>query len=143
MKTCHISHSALPPISTLRPLRRRFSGIVAAMAAMLFSLGTTGAQAHAHIHQAVPAPGSIIRQAPDTIALTFNEAVEPAFSTIEILDAKGAHVEVGKVRSAQDDAKTLRIGAKLPGPGVYWVLWRVLSVDTHRSNGDFTFTLAP
>lgn len=112
-------------------------------AVLLLAAGATGAQAHAHIEHAVPAVASVVQKAPDTVEITFNEVVEPAFSTIEILDGQGGRVEIGKVRPALDDAKTLRIGAKLPRPGVYLVVWRVLSVDTHRSTGNFKFTWAP
>ncbi|HJS62184.1 MAG TPA: copper resistance protein CopC, partial [Pseudolabrys sp.] len=28
-------------------------------------------------------------------------------------------------------------------PGTYKVFWRVLSVDTHRAQGDFTFRVGP
>jgi methionine-rich copper-binding protein CopC len=28
-------------------------------------------------------------------------------------------------------------------PGSYKVMWRVLSVDTHRTQGDFSFRIGP
>jgi methionine-rich copper-binding protein CopC len=103
----------------------------------------TAAQAHAHLDHAVPAVASTVRIAPDKIELSFNEAVEPAFSSVEVIDQAGGHIELGKLMPGLDDTKTLRIAIKMTEPGVYWVLWQVLSVDTHRSTGNFTFTLAP
>jgi methionine-rich copper-binding protein CopC len=33
----------------------------------------------------------------------------------------------------------LHVALKPLSPGTYKVIWRVLSVDTHRTQGDFTF----
>jgi methionine-rich copper-binding protein CopC len=33
----------------------------------------------------------------------------------------------------------MRIGVKALGPGSYRVRWRALSVDTHTTEGSFTF----
>ena len=37
----------------------------------------------------------------------------------------------------------LRVPLKPLDPGSYKVIWRVLSVDTHRSNGEFSFKVGP
>jgi hypothetical protein len=37
------------------------------------------------------------------------------------------------------DRTQLRVPLKTLPPGTYKVIWRVLSVDTHRTQGDFTF----
>ena len=37
----------------------------------------------------------------------------------------------------------LRVALKTLGPGTYKVSWRVLSVDTHRTQGDFSFHVGP
>jgi methionine-rich copper-binding protein CopC len=69
--------------------------------------------------------------------------LEPAFSTIEVRSESGAVVSSGK---AQVDAKQrtqLRVPLKPLAPGTYKVIWRVLSVDTHHTQGDFTFKVGP
>jgi methionine-rich copper-binding protein CopC len=73
------------------------------------------------------------------VVLSFTEELEPAFSTIEVRNESGAVVSSGK---AQVDAKRrtqMRVPLKSLPPGTYKVIWRVLSVDTHRTQGDFTF----
>jgi hypothetical protein len=35
----------------------------------------------------------------------------------------------------------LRVALKPLPPGTYKVIWRVLSVDTHRTQGEFTFSV--
>jgi methionine-rich copper-binding protein CopC len=114
-----------------------------AFAAALSLLGVTAAYAHAHLDHAVPAEGSTIHTAPTRIELSFSERVEPAFSVIEVLDQKGDHVEQGKPTLDPTDAKTLTIAIKLAPMGTYKVVWRVISVDTHRSSGTVTFSVAP
>ena len=89
------------------------------------------------------AAGVVVHVPPAQIELSFSEAVEPAFSTVEVLDQAGGHAERGKPEIDPGDAKLLRIKIKLTGPGVYKVVWRVLSLDTHRSSSSFTFALAP
>ena len=37
----------------------------------------------------------------------------------------------------------LRVTLAPLAPGTYRVVWRVLSVDTHVTEGDFTFTVVP
>ncbi|HLW90339.1 MAG TPA: copper resistance CopC family protein [Roseiarcus sp.] len=111
---------------------------------MLLALfATTLAHAHAHLAHATPAASSVVHNMPESVELSFSEAVEPVFSSIEVVDSTGGHLEEGKPTPDARDTKILKIEIKLTEPGVYKVLWRVLSVDTHRSSGDFTFTVAP
>jgi methionine-rich copper-binding protein CopC len=66
--------------------------------------------------------------------------LEAAFSTLELRDAAGKPVETGKAQ-IKDNVMRLRVNA-LPA-GRYTVNWHVLSVDTHKTNGTFNFTVKP
>jgi copper resistance protein C len=44
--------------------------------------------------------------------------------------------------STRTTAVLLTIGLKPLKPGTYKVVWRVLSVDGHRTNGEYTFAVA-
>jgi len=48
----------------------------------------------------------------------------------------GARVDAGK---PQISGNTMHVGLKAAGPGTYHVRWHVLSVDTHKTEGNFTF----
>ena len=109
-----------------------------AIVALLF---TARAQAHAHLDHASPAVGSTIATAPKTVVLWFTESLEPAFSTIEVRNAQGAAVQTGKATVDPANHTELRVALKALPPGTYKVIWRVLSVDTHRTQGDFTFSV--
>jgi len=47
------------------------------------------------------------------------------------------------LQTAVGDPKTLVIGLKALKPGDYSVDWHVTSVDTHKTQGHFSFTVAP
>ena len=99
--------------------------------------------AHAHLDHASPAIGSTVAQPPNEVSLWFTEALEAKFSTIEVRDAQGRPVQAGPATLARSNTAQLRVPLKVLPPGTYKVIWRVLSVDTHRTEGDFTFRVGP
>ena len=119
-------------------MRILFGLVVAALMMM-----SGEAAAHAMLERAEPAVGSTVNTAPTELRLQFSERVEPALSAVELRDEKGRPVEKGALRSEGDGTVlVLRLGAPL-APGRYKVIWRVLSVDTHVTRGDFSITVAP
>jgi len=123
----------------MRHLRSKLFALVCAGAL----LAPAAAFAHAHLERSMPAAGAMLKQAPQELMLWFSEAVEPKFSSIEVRDAKGDAVQDGVASAVPGNTAQLRIGLKPLPPGRYTVQWRVLSVDTHRSQGDFTFRVGP
>jgi methionine-rich copper-binding protein CopC len=103
---------------------------------LLAPLATTTAWAHAFLDHASPLVGSTVRSAPREVALSYTQNLEAAFSTVEVTDATGARVDQGK---PQISGSTMRVGLKAIGPGSYRVRWHVLSVDTHTTDGSFSF----
>jgi methionine-rich copper-binding protein CopC len=103
---------------------------------LLAPLATTAARAHAFLDHASPLVGSTVPAAPHEVVLSYTQDLEAAFSTVEVTDASGARVDQGK---PQISGSTMRVGLKPIGPGSYRVRWHVLSVDTHKTEGSFTF----
>jgi methionine-rich copper-binding protein CopC len=97
------------------------------------------AQAHAHLDHAKPAVGSTVTAAPKEVTLWFTEALEPKFSTIEVHDAEGKAMQAGPAKPVPGNTAQLQVSLKALTPGTYTVIWHALSVDTHRSQGTFTF----
>jgi methionine-rich copper-binding protein CopC len=97
------------------------------------------AEAHAMLDRANPAVGSTVATAPRSVTLSFTEKIEPAFSTVRVEDASGARVDQGKPQLERGSRNVLRVNLKALGPGTYKVIWKVLSVDTHRTEGSFSF----
>jgi methionine-rich copper-binding protein CopC len=111
--------------------------ILSVLAAL--TLGAVNAQAHAHLQTADPSAGSTIRAVPERVLLTFSERIEPSFSTIEVRNTAGNRVDQG---NAMVSGNQLSVGLGPLPPGTYRVDWRVLSVDTHKTHGSFSFRLS-
>ena len=101
--------------------------------------GAPAAWAHAFLDHANPAVGSTLRQPPGAIRLWFTQELEPAFSTVTVVDQGGQRVDAGDAGVDARDATVLRASLKPLPPGTYKVIWRVVSVDTHTTEGTFTF----
>jgi len=114
---------------------------IAASIALLLAL-SGGAFAHAHLDHASPKVGSTVSPAPQEVVLWFTEKLEGAFSTIEVRSEQGTAMQAGKA-TVSGDRTQLRVSLKALPPGSYKVIWQVMSVDTHRTQGDFTFRVGP
>jgi methionine-rich copper-binding protein CopC len=111
---------------------------------LLWSLfGAPQAVAHAFLDHAEPRVGSTVHTPPTELRLSFTQELEPAFSTVQVQDESGAQVDRDDAKVDVDDATLLRVSLNPLPPGTYKVTWRVVSVDTHPTEGDFTFQVAP
>jgi hypothetical protein len=110
--------------------------IIAVTLLVLWPFGATVAQAHAFLDHAEPRVGSTVPTAPRELSLSFTQELEAAFSTVEVRDANGTRVDQGKARIS---ASVMRVGLKALSPGTYKVHWHALSVDTHTTEGSFSF----
>ena len=115
---------------------------------LLFALASAMAfvapvRAHAFLDHATPAVGSKVRGSPVQVKLWFTEQLEPAFSTIQVLDRSGKRVDNADIKVDRADPTLLQVSLPRLAPGTYRVTWRVLSVDTHVTEGDFTFDVIP
>ena len=108
-----------------------------------FLLPNEPVQAHAMLDHASPRVGSSQPSGPREVTLWFTQNLEPAFSTIEVRSESGAVMSSGKARVDRRDPTQLHVALKPLSPGTYKVIWRVLSVDTHRTQGDFIFRVGP
>jgi methionine-rich copper-binding protein CopC len=111
--------------------------------AALMVVAPSAALAHSMLDHAMPPVGSSQAAAPREVVLSFTEELEPAFSTIEVRNEDGVVVSSGKAHVDAKQHMQLRVSLKALPPGAYKVIWRVLSVDTHRTQGDFTFRVGP
>jgi methionine-rich copper-binding protein CopC len=98
--------------------------------------------AHAFLDGAIPRVGSVIPTSPTEVVLNFTQGVEAAFSKLEVQDAAGASVVDGPAHNAGEQSK-FAVPVKTLAPGTYTVIWHVTSVDTHKTNGKFHFTVGP
>ncbi|HZK79528.1 MAG TPA: copper resistance CopC family protein [Humisphaera sp.] len=112
--------------------------------AIVLLLAMTGvASAHAFVDRAEPKVGAESNSAPTEVKIWFTQQIEPAFSKIRVLDADGKQVDKKDLRQDKDNKKLLIVSLPHLAPGTYKVEWKVVSVDTHRTSGDFKFTIKP
>lgn len=112
----------------------------AMLAAVLSAGGAVGmAKAHAFLDHSSPAVGSSVAAAPAAVTLWFTQDLEPAFSAVTVTNQAGQRVDRGNQRVLPGQPAILQIGLKPLSPGAYTVKWRVISVDTHPTEGSFTF----
>jgi len=107
-------------------------------------MAATQADAHAFIVRAEPRVGSKVQKAPSEVRIWFSEPVRSELSSIAVFDGTGKQVDKKDVRLDGANRALLHVSLKsvLP-PGIYKVIWRVTSVDTHVTNGDFKFQIIP
>lgn len=115
---------------------RRLLGALAVLVAV-----SGRASPHAFVDTSVPADRSTVREAPGEVTVRFTESVELEFSRITVKSGAGETVSTGPIR--QPAGNTLTVGLKALGPGSYTIEWRVLSVDTHVTDGVLRFTVGP
>lgn len=113
-----------------------------ALSATVASVGIAAAEAHAFLDHASPTVGGEVAR-PAEVTLWFSEEVEPIFSGVIVTNAAGDRLDDGKIVADPHNAQELHVPLKPLWPGVYKVQWHVVSVDTHRTEGDFSFTVAP
>ena len=97
------------------------------------------ATAHSVLLAVDPSDGSTVQTPPEEVTLTFNEPVNPEFTTLTVMDASrtdhargGNTVDGEKVSARVDD---------LPA-GDYTIGYRVTSADGHVIQGSSRFTVA-
>lgn len=117
--------------------------VVPALVALALSLAWGHpANAHAFLAQASPRVGSKVATSPTEVRMWFSEALEPAFSNASIMTAAGQDAAGAKAFVDPKDRRELVIPLSRPLPaGAYRVKWAVVSIDGHRTEGDFRFTV--
>jgi methionine-rich copper-binding protein CopC len=115
-------------------------GAAAALILLFHIALPAAALAHAFPLRADPRVGSTVAEPPAKVTIWFDSEIEGAFSKIEVYDAEKRRVDKNDPRV---DAGRTRLEvdvAPLP-PGKYQVHWTALSVDTHVTEGQFSFTI--
>jgi copper resistance protein C len=106
-----------------------------AFALLILATNVMPAGAHAFLDHSEPRVGNTVRSSPSAVTLWFTQKLEPAFSSAQVTNASGAVVSSG----ASVSGSVMRVGVGSLPPGTYRVHWKVLSVDTHTTEGNFTF----
>jgi copper transport protein len=125
-------------------MRLRACIAVVAVAAGVALAAPGSASAHAYLVRTVPAASGVLDTPPKTVALTYDEAVEPRFAIISVTNASGTQETTGAVSRSPADPDTLVVPLRPNLPqGWYLIYWRAISVDGHPVQGAFTYAVGP
>jgi methionine-rich copper-binding protein CopC len=113
--------------------------IIVTLAAAVAIGAAQAVRAHAFLDHSRPAVGSSVPTAPAVVTLWFTQDLEPAFSSVTVTNESGERVDLGNAQIPQGSPAELQIGLKPLPRGTYLVSWHVVSVDTHPTEGTFTF----
>jgi methionine-rich copper-binding protein CopC len=105
-------------------------------------LATPAALAHAHLTKQSPAANADVAVSPQALTLNFSEGVEPGFSGATLTGSNKEQIKTGKAsRSEQDKTQLIIPLAQTLEAGKYTVDWHVVSVDGHKTKGQYTFSV--
>ncbi|MGH7275470.1 MAG: copper resistance CopC family protein [Candidatus Rokuibacteriota bacterium] len=113
--------------------------VLAAGALALLLPATAGA--HAFLVKSQPARRAVLTHPPERVELWFNERLEPSYSRVSVATEAGTRVDRGDVTVGPDDPRKLSVTLPALEPGRYVVRFRVLSVDGHVVESNFTFSV--
>ena len=101
-------------------------------------------EAHAFLVRAEPRVGSKVNKAPTEVRVWFSETVRAGASSIQVFDVSGKQVDKKDTHSDRSNRAVLCVSL-IPAltPGSYKVIWRVTSMDTHLTDGNFHFQIVP
>jgi len=106
---------------------------------LLFS--PSSAWSHAFPDHSDPRVGSDVTSQPAQVRIWFDGGIEPLFSSLQVFDANRKQVDKGDGQVDPKDNTLLEVSLPPLPPGTYTVVWSVVALDTHRTEGDFKFTI--
>lgn len=98
------------------------------------------AQAHSFPEQESPAAGATVAGSPTQVTIRYDAPIEKLFDSLSVLNAAGQDKAAGAPRLSAD-GNELSVAVAALEPGQYTVKWRVVCVDTHHTEGSYTFTV--
>lgn len=115
---------------------------LSAVAVLFLGMSFQQAFAHAHLKDQLPAEDAAVEQAPEFITLNFSEGIEINFTKVKIVGPNNAIIKTGKpaLDSNNETKVIVPIEGKLDA-GKYDVNWSVVSVDGHKTKGEYSFTV--
>lgn len=124
------------------PRRMLRAHALALLIGLALLLGTTPASAHTQLESSDPADGASLATAPQSVSLTFNEAVQAGFTTVTVIGPDGVDYRSG---ATSDVDATVHAPVRALGPaGTYQIGYRAVAADGHpiAGRGAFTLTVA-
>ena len=97
--------------------------------------------AHAQLVASSPAKNQVLDAPPIEIHLTFNEHVEPRYSSVKLVSAAGKYFDADRPHADKTDPNSIAASVPVLRSGVYRARWTAVGSDGHKTHGDFSFTV--
>jgi methionine-rich copper-binding protein CopC len=97
--------------------------------------------AHSFPESETPSAGQQVTSAPSEVAIIFDAPIEKLFAKLEVTGADGKNDAAGAPQIS-DDGRRLSVKVNGLKPGDYMVKWAVVCIDTHHTQGSYTFSIA-
>lgn len=97
-------------------------------------------RAHSFPEEQHPAAGQTLAAPPTEIRIKFDAPIEKLFAKLQVLGADGKDHAVGAPQVSSDGIE-LTSKVETLKPGEYTVRWFALCVDTHHTEGSYSFTV--
>jgi len=95
--------------------------------------------AHAFPDHSEPRVGSAVKLSPGVVRIWFDSELESVFSSIRVMNETHQMVDKGDGRVDERNRTLLEVSLSVLPPGRYHVVWVAVSVDGHRTEGNFSF----
>ncbi|MBN3790804.1 copper resistance protein CopC [Burkholderia sp. Ac-20353] len=102
---------------------------------------SSAAFAHARPEKTDPPANAALSAAPSAVTIDFTEKLEPAFSSIVVVDGAGKTVSDGKASVDAANRKRMTVPLSAAGTSAYTVKWVAVATDGHRTQGTYRFSV--
>jgi methionine-rich copper-binding protein CopC len=119
----------------------KLSRLAIALAISALACASSEAWAHSFPEEQHPAAGQTLPAPPTEIKIKFDAPIEKLFAKLQVLGADGKDYAIGGPQ-VSDDGIELTAKVEALKPGEYTVKWAVVCVDTHHTEGSYSFTVA-
>jgi methionine-rich copper-binding protein CopC len=107
----------------------------------LFLTIATAAWAHSFPEEQNPAAGQTLAAAPSAVSIKYDAPIEHLFAKLEVVDEAGNDLATSQPEVSSDGIM-LSVKVKPLKPGDYTVKWSVVCIDTHHTQGSYTFSVS-
>ena len=118
------------------------SPLMAATAALLgfLTAGVMPVSAHSFPESEAPAAGQTLNEPPSEVKIKYDAPIEKLFAQLAVIDSSG-HNLAQAAPAVSDDGYILTVKLPRLKPGNYLVKWRVVGIDTHHTEGSYSFSV--
>jgi methionine-rich copper-binding protein CopC len=99
------------------------------------------ASAHSFPESEIPSAGQRVASPPSEVTINFDAPIEKLFAKLEVTGADGKN-EAAAPPQISEDGRHMSVKVAPLKAGDYTVKWAVVGIDTHHTEGSYTFSIS-